>query len=143
MKTTLLNTGTRAPTTVQDWLEVAGERAADADAMLDQRSTSVCPVYVAGYAVECCLKAFLQHKGKGFPSKGSAGHDLRELWRTAAFRLCDVGDNRGAKAFFVDRWSTDLRYEAKSQNPERVRELVEAAGQLIGWIRNRIKRGRR
>ena len=47
------------PQTYQDWRETAMERAADADAMLPERKESIGSVYMAGYAVECMLKAYL------------------------------------------------------------------------------------
>jgi hypothetical protein len=44
-----------APNTAQDWITVANERAADAEAMLSSRQDSVGPVYMVGYAIECSL----------------------------------------------------------------------------------------
>ena len=48
-----------APNTAQEWLTVANERAADAEAMLRSRPNSIGPVYMAGYAIECTFMAHL------------------------------------------------------------------------------------
>jgi hypothetical protein len=45
-----------APNTSQEWIDVAKERAADVEA-LKQRQVGA--VYMAGYAIECSLKAYL------------------------------------------------------------------------------------
>jgi hypothetical protein len=128
------------PTSAEDWLDVGRERAADADALLRARQASAGPVYLAGYAIECSLKAYLQSAGKSFPSSGGAGHDLRRLWRQTGIRLGDLGDESGAKAFFVQDWTTALRYEAAPDFPCPSDELVKAAGQLCGQIQNRMRR---
>src|SRR4051812_42654219 len=99
------------PTTIQDWLQVANERAADADAMMPHRPSSVGPGYIAGYAVECTLKAYLQRLNTPYPTSGRAGHDLRGLWNASRLRVADLGDRHGEKAFYLHSWTTDLRYE--------------------------------
>jgi len=33
---------------------------------------------MAGYAIECSLKAYLQREGKPFPTSGSEGHNLKK-----------------------------------------------------------------
>ena len=47
------------PTTSNEWIAVANERAADAEAIKTTRNDSVGPVYLAGYAIECGLKALV------------------------------------------------------------------------------------
>ena len=89
---------------------MAQERAADARILYD-RGRSVAAVYLAGYAVECSLKAYLQRIGRGFPTSGQAGHDLRELWSVCGFRLAALGDSQGNRTYFVERWNTGLWYD--------------------------------
>lgn len=131
------------PTTAGGWIAVANERAADAEAMKTQRATSVGPVYMAGYAIECSLKALLQRQGKSFPSYGQEGHNLRGLWEASGFRLSDLHDLNGTKAFFIRQWSTDLRYESSLVGSLQVAELVDGARDLTGWIQARVRRSRR
>ena len=69
---------------------------------------------------------------------------MRGLWQSAGFQLRDIGDHSGAKSFFVESWSTALRYQGTTDElilPAN--ELVDAAKQLTGWISNKIRRQQR
>ena len=118
---------------------MAQERAVDARILADQ-GRSVAAVYLAGYAVECALKAYLQRIGRGFPTSGQAGHDLRELWRVSGFRLADLGDSQGNRTYFVERWNTGLRYNDTFDTVLDAGVLVEGAAQLVGWVQGQIRR---
>ena len=133
------------PFSAEDWTAVANQRAADAAAMLPQRADSVGPVYMAGYAVECALKAYLQRRGIPRPRSGPAGHDLRGLWRASGFRLADLNDEHGLKSFYIEAWSTDLRYAIRLDPATSVEpaDLVEGARLLSSWIQNQVRRQRR
>ncbi|MBI5015415.1 MAG: HEPN domain-containing protein [Deltaproteobacteria bacterium] len=131
------------PTTAESWLLVARERAADAEAMFPGRDHSAGPVYLAGYAVECSLKAYLQCRGLKFPSHGSEGHNLRGLWHAADFRVFDLDDRAGEKTYYLGTWSTDLRYEGTVDPPLPVALLLKGAKELTGWIQNQVRRSRR
>lgn len=130
------------PATPDQWIAVANERGADAQAMLPQRQDSAGPVYMAGYAVECALKAYLSDQGIARPA-GRPGHDLRGLWKSSGFRLADLTDSQGTKSFYVEDWSTDLRYRIRMDSRRSTPELVAGARVLSGWIQMRLKRHRR
>ncbi|CDM92641.1 MULTISPECIES: HEPN domain-containing protein [Limnospira] len=130
------------PSKPQDWINLANERAADADEISKTRKTSVASVYLAGYAIECSLKALLQERGTGFPKHGQQGHNLRELWESANFRLSDLSDPTGAKTFYLEKWNTSLRYEVTCDSLLSHQELVEKAKQLTGWIQTQMRRTR-
>ena len=98
------------PNTVEEWIEIANERSSDAMALIEKRPDSVGSVYMAGYAIECCLKAYLKNKKKPIPGKGKEGHNLSGLWKSAGFCFRDLKDNSGEKTYFIKSWSTDLRY---------------------------------
>ncbi|WP_013320549.1 HEPN domain-containing protein [Gloeothece verrucosa] len=51
-----------SPNTYQEWLNVALERIADAEAIHKHNPNAIGAVYMAGYAIECSLKALLQKK---------------------------------------------------------------------------------
>lgn len=104
------------------------------------RSTSIGCVYMAGYAIECSLKALLQSTNKAFPKHGQEGHNLRGLWETAGFKLSDLSDSTGSRTFFIESWSTALRYELVSESSLPLTELVDGAKHLTGWIQTRIRR---
>ncbi|NER00283.1 MAG: HEPN domain-containing protein, partial [Cyanothece sp. SIO2G6] len=99
------------PSTAEEWLSVSRDRGADANGIVQNRPTSVGSVYMAGYAIECSLKALLQARNQPFPKHGEQGHNLRNLWQSSGFRLSDLSDSKGAKAFFINQWNTSLRYE--------------------------------
>ena len=130
------------PTTAEAWLRVAQERAVDAR-ILAAQGRSVAAVYLAGYAVECALKAYLQRVGRGFPTSGQAGHDLHELWRACGFRLAALGDSQGNRTYFVEQWHTGLRYNDTLDTVLDAGVLVEGAVQLAGWVQSRLNRGPR
>ena len=126
-----------APNTAQEWIDVARERAADVEA-LKQRPVGA--VYMAGYAIECSLKAYLQREGKPFPTSGSEGHNLKGLWRASGFRFGDLPDIAGEKTFYIEHWNTDLRYESAYDFPVPIESLRKGAQELVGWIQNKIRR---
>src|SRR5579872_2477629 len=101
--------GPMAPMTIEEWLAVGKERGVDAEAILKDRPASTGSVYMAGYAIECNLKAYLMLAGKAFPSAGAAGHDLGNLWKVSGFRKSDIAGDAGCTTFFFDSWSTSLR----------------------------------
>jgi len=94
------------PNRSQEWIKVARERAADAE-MFKQPLNSVGAVYMAGYAIECSLKAYLQREGKPFPTSDSEGHNLKGLWKASCFRFCDLPDKYRTMNFKVF-WSPKL-----------------------------------
>jgi HEPN domain-containing protein len=66
-----------------DFQALAVERCDDADVLL-QSGRFACAYYIAGYAVECALKAIIAHQTKedDFPRKDSQQyytHDLSRL----------------------------------------------------------------
>ncbi len=126
----------------EEWIAIARERAADADAMVASRPASMGPVYLAGYAVECSLNAYLQIKGIQRPDskQGRHRHDLLLLWRTAGFRMSDLSDTSGAKAFFLNDWSAGLRYRLALPSHINTRDLVDGAINLAGWIQKQARR---
>ena len=130
------------PSTDKQWLEVARERASDAEAISKDKPKSVGAVYMAGYAIECSLKAFLQKQNKGFPKHGKEGHNLQKLWKSSQFRLGDFNDSKGSKTFFIQHWDTSLRYENELNSTLEVSDLVQGAKELTGWIQKQIRRSK-
>ena len=57
------------PSSPEEWVEVAKERSRDARILSDGRR-SLGAVYMAGYSVECYLKAYLQKNGISQPPRG-------------------------------------------------------------------------
>lgn len=99
-------------------------------------------LYLAGYVVECKLKALLGKMGKSFPRSGSSGHDLKGLWERAGLRYVDIV---GFRREFLDYWSTSLRYTADIPPDHRPEDLLTGAHLLAGYVQRRIRntKGRR
>lgn len=130
------------PDSPEQWRATSLERGEDADAMLPDRSQSAGPVYMAGYAIECMLKAYLQQEGIQFSTSGRKGHDLRGLWKQAGLQLSDLGDKNGNRVFFVEDWSTDMRYQTEAPKNRMPKELVKAAKQIAGNLQTRMRRSK-
>lgn len=132
------------PDQAEDWIEVARERAADAEALVESRADSVACVYLAGYAIECSLKAYLQRKGAKVPTGGPKGHDLKQLWAATGFKHRDLADPDGSRSYFLQSWSTSLRYEkVLEEDAWTSDELVRGARSLSAWLQTRAKRRKR
>jgi hypothetical protein len=129
---------TDQPNDYHDWIAVATQRSGDADHLSFLENT-VGPIYMAGYVIECSLKAYLQRMGKAFPTSGSAGHDLRRLWKAAGFTLGDLPDHNGHATYFITGWSTDLRYTTTLPGEYSSDDLVKAAQQVSAYIRSRTR----
>ncbi|MCP5052770.1 MAG: HEPN domain-containing protein [bacterium] len=124
------------PNTYKDWLEVSRERQEDAEALLVSRKESIGSVYMAGYSLECCLKAFLLLKTKKRPPRI---HNIRNLWRSAGFRSTEINDKNGQRTFFFDHWQTDFRYTTTLPKEYNSEQLVRSTRQLTNWIRRKIQ----
>jgi HEPN domain-containing protein len=105
--------------------------------------------YLAGYAVECGLKACIAKETQRyeFPEKNrvnaSHTHDLKELVRIAELQseLREAGNNDPLFLKYwdiVQLWSEKGRYVTHSQ--ERAQELIEAIGDrnhgVIKWLKH-------
>jgi len=128
------------PTTPSQWMEVGNQRAADAVAILLKHANSVGSFYLAGYAIECSLKAYLLSLRKPFPAHGRSGHNLRGLWHKSELKLQDLDDNDGCKAFYLFSWSTDYRYHSVLKCPHEREKLIRRAKELTGWIQTLVRR---
>lgn len=135
----------KGPASVEDWYEAALERQKDARAALDKKR-EVIAVYLAGYCIECLLKAFLRAQNWPWGTGKGEGHNLAGLWKACRFRMRDLHDHAGHKTFFVEEWSTDLRYESELPGNHQAKALVNASGQIMTWIQRELssvsRRGR-
>jgi HEPN domain-containing protein len=141
------------PTSTEFW-DLAELRLEDAEELLHIKRWA-CGYYVAGYAVECALKALIvreaERTGAVFDDKKAAIqlldsffiHDLERLFKAAGLEV-DFGMARGANPALntvwqvVKGWTEASRYEQKTQ-PE-AEALVQAVNDdpdgVMKWIRN-------
>jgi hypothetical protein len=128
-----------SPSTSEEWKVVANERMTDATSMGPSRSVG--PVYMAGYAIECSLKALLQRRSCGFPTQGAQGHNLRALWIRTGFALRDIPNSNGHSTYYIESWCTDLRYEVTGAFPGTCNEMLAGARVLVGFLQTQLRRG--
>ncbi|MBC7807947.1 MAG: HEPN domain-containing protein [Akkermansiaceae bacterium] len=118
-----------------DFQQIAEERLQDAAALLTEGRWSGA-YYMAGYAVECALKAVIAKRtiADDFPARDAAKlytHNLRELLGfaglgTANGSITAPGISVRCSAFWdiVKLWKEVARYESKTQ--QQAEQLVEA-----------------
>ena len=111
-----------------DYKRIAKLRVADA-AYLLRGNRYAAAYYLAGYAVECALKACIarQFRGSNIPDKGSVDklyvHDLRVLARFANLEGAIRDETRsdplfGAHWLTVQDWSEESRYQFRRHASE-------------------------
>lgn len=112
-------------------------------------------VYLAGYGVECLLKAYLISRQRncfrlseardamraaGNPIRdicGEAGHDLRYLLSLTDLEACmDAGQLR--QMSLSAKWSSSWRYDPRPVAREDAAARIEAARSLVDWIYTQI-----
>ena len=88
-----------------DFQNLAAERLSDAEALLAADRFN-CAYYIAGYAVECALKACIAHRTKedDFPPR-----ETRKIW---THDLVDLLDSAGLKAEFSELTGRDPGFES-------------------------------
>jgi HEPN domain-containing protein len=131
----------------RDFQELSRVRAREAKALLN---LGLCDgaYYLAGYAVECALKACIAKGTRRyeFPDKkrvdSSYSHSLRDLVRVAGLEGARAEYARQSVEFqdhweAVQSWSEQSRYDRHSK--EKATELVIAVGDrrygVIAWIK--------
>lgn len=132
----------------KDFQELAEVRLEEADALLDGGKWDGA-YYLAGYAIECALKACLAKKTAeyGFPpNKEYVGkcysHSLEGLLNHAALQAelkvqGPPGSNLAKNWATVKIWETESRYDRILEN--QARELIDAIGHpsegVLQWIK--------
>ena len=120
------------------FLTVARHRLGDAR-VLFERGRHPGAVYLAGYAVECGLKALILSRTsptqmaiveEGF--RGRRGHDLRSLLQQSR----QAGANPISKPLVrrfseVQTWTSEVRYDARPVKPAEASRFLEAVGVIL------------
>src|SRR5438552_14504281 len=123
----------------------AAERYEDAEILLRAERTTGA-VYMAGYGIECILKALILsvippgNIAATLQSfRGNRAHDydwLRDLYRSTGGTSFprDVNQN----FTLVNYWSTDLRYVPRTLREVEAEAFLKAAEAIIHWARGRL-----
>lgn len=124
---------------VEKLLRVAVQRLTSAQVLYDNSLYLDC-TYLAGYSVECSLKALVlgrtparqRHK-----FRGKKAHDYEHLRALLKKRNVDTSPISSALRK-VASWSTDLRYETGRGNAQTAEEFLAAAKEIYAWARRSI-----
>jgi HEPN domain-containing protein len=131
-----------------DFQQLSGVRLQEAKALLDAGFPNGA-YYMAGYAVECALKACIAKRTRehDLPEKESQGYYVHDLRKLVGFARLTVeleqalqGDPvMEANWTIVVNWSEASRYLAKT--PQEAADLIHAiedkAGGILPWITQR------
>jgi hypothetical protein len=125
---------------------LAIERLADADALL-KAARYACAYYIAGYGIECALKACIAKRTNqdDFPPRDAARyyvHDIPRLLDSAGLSSA-FEQEAGQDAIFRTNWATvkdwteETRYQ--SRGPRQAEEILAAINDpqhgVLQWLR--------
>ncbi len=131
-----------------DFKRLAIVRIRDAQALLKTRRNASGAYYLAGYAVECALKACIarQTRAGDWPPKAQAvqkmySHDLEELVAQAGLKK-DRDRAESVSAAFagnwgtVKEWSEQSRYEISAQSDAQalITAITDEKDGVLPWI---------
>ena|SRR5436190_2325421 len=133
------------PTTSRDFQRVAAQRLTTAEALLRQKLT-LDAQYLAGYTVECSLKALILHLS---PSANRAAK-LVQITSGAQMHRPDVllGELRAfgivlpmeiARRMRRFDWTTDLRYETGRRDTGETIALLNTAKAIYDWVEGQLQ----
>jgi len=129
--------------------ELARERLAEATLLLESGLPSGA-YYLAGYVIECELKAFIAagFRANEIPDKSRVNsiytHNLRDLLSLADLKSPledDMSENSGLRESWatISKWSEHARYEIWT--PDAAATMLEAVGAadkgLLQWLQKR------
>lgn len=127
------------------YYRAAKQRWQDADILL-QAGRRTGAVYLAGYAVECYLKALLltvtaagERRQTLESFRGQRGHNLAWL-RDSYVALTGTSLPPAVRQHLalLSAWSTDLRYETGTLQAVETREFFEAVRATSAWADGRM-----
>lgn len=134
--------------------KAVGHRLADAEVLLANCRWRAA-MYMAGYAVECRLKATLMRK-YGCDHLDALGAELaardklnvaNDIYTHSLEVLADLTDrmpmlrsdpDRWRLFATVNRWVPAWRYTASQSDRDEATDFVEAANELVRWVENNV-----
>ena len=123
----------------------AFERADDADT-LHRAGRLTGAVYLAGYGIECILKALIlaETPAAGRTAvlqtfRGNRGHDFNWL----VDKYYALGGSECPRDIFhsftlIGDWTTDMRYEPGKTRPLEAAQFLQAAARILTWADGRL-----
>jgi len=132
------------PTTSRDFQKVAGQRLTAAETLLREKVT-LDAQYLAGYTVECSLKALILH----FTPANDRPTMLATITQGAKMHRADIllGELRKlgaalplpiAKRMRRFDWTTDLRYEIGRRDVGETKAVLRTAKMIYDWVQEQL-----
>jgi HEPN domain-containing protein len=123
----------------------AEHRFEEAQFLFEQGGYTTAAVYLAGYAVECMLKALIltrdpktQHRATLATFRGQAAHDFEWLRAQLAQRSVHLAKPVSRALIEVTGWTTSLRYDPSTMRRRDAEAFLKAADAVVLWVKGRI-----
>jgi HEPN domain-containing protein len=123
----------------------AARRLEEAQFLLDKGGYTTAAVYLAGYAVECMLKALIlssepatRHAATLHTFRGAAAHAFEWLVERLAERHVRLPADIRKELSRVDWWTTTLRYDPGAVKQRDAGAFLAAAGRIVLWAKGRL-----
>ncbi len=128
---------------VQKLKRAAGQRLTAAGLLLGRANLDA--IYLAGYVVECALKALLlartphRHREQLRETffRGAGGHNLEGIKESLKERGCPM-PREEAILFRKIAWSPALRYEVGHRPDEEAQAALMHAAAILKWVERSI-----
>lgn len=124
---------------------VAYQRLEDGWLLLDRLDRPKGAVYLAGYAVECILKALLlavtpaRRRSDMLKSfRGAIAHDLLWLRDRLTEHGVTVPSPVAKELAYVASWSVELRYEPGAGDREDAQQFIASTRTIVEWVDRRL-----
>jgi HEPN domain-containing protein len=146
----------RKPDHVRQFYRAGLQRFEEAQFLFTRSPYTTATVYLAGYAVECMLKALLlfqepvaRHASTLDLFRGARAHDFDWLKEQLCQRLprsrpkgkASLSPDIAEQLAKVNWWSTDLRYHTGALPRQDTEAFLGAAEKILVWVKGRLGYG--
>jgi HEPN domain-containing protein len=129
---------------VRRFQRVAEQRLEEAAFLLEHEYTNA-SVYLAGYAVECMLKALILasepatgHAQTIASFRGAAAHDFEWLRVQLHHRGVSITSAVRRQLDIATTWTTNIRYDPAKMKLEEAQGFLKATSEIVAWAKGRI-----
>ena len=127
------------------FFRAATQRRDEARFLLAKSTFTTASIYLAGYAVECALKALLlrsespsQNKTSVVTFRGQAAHNYDWLKHELAKRSVGIPSDIVRLIAKVNWWGTEMRYQTRQVERRVAEEFLKSVDAIIEWVQGRF-----
>jgi HEPN domain-containing protein len=124
------------------YYRVAMKRLGEAELIFNKLNLAHASVYLAGYAIECIVKALIVVRTE-VASRGSMlntlktdkrfGHNLRGLRAALVQRGVALPRSVATEFLFASTWSEQMRYDPSERDLPDAEKFLKAARTIVAW----------